>query len=127
MKSQPAKLLRLYVNEQDRYEGKPLYEAIVARCQELKVAGVTVFRGLEGFGESAELHHAHLFRSDQPLVITIVERPEKAQETLPILQSMMNSGLIAVTDVELTVISGSRVTSPALSSAASNPSPPPTY
>jgi PII-like signaling protein len=127
MKSQRAKLLRLYVNEHDEYEGKPLYEAIVARCQELKVAGVTVFRGLEGFGESSELHHSHLFRSDQPLVITIVECPEKTQEMLPILQSMMNSGLIAVTDVEVTMISGSRVTSQALSSAASNPSPPPTY
>jgi uncharacterized protein len=61
MISQPGKLLRLYVSEQDQYHGKPLYEAIVARCQELRLAGVTVFRGLEGFGESSELHRQRLF------------------------------------------------------------------
>lgn len=105
MTGQPAKLLRLYVNEQDQYGGKPLYEAIVDRCRELKVAGVTVFRALEGFGETAQLHHAHLFQSDQPIVITIVEHPEKAAEMIPVLQRMMNSGLIAVTDVEVTYVS----------------------
>ena len=105
MNGQPGKLLRLYVNEHDQYAGKPLYEAIVDRCRERKVAGVTVFRALEGFGASAELHHSHLFRSDQPIVITIVERPEKAQQTLPVLEGMMSSGLIAVTDVEVTLVS----------------------
>ncbi|MGI8961852.1 MAG: DUF190 domain-containing protein [Bryobacteraceae bacterium] len=105
MNSQPGKLLRLYVNERDEYRGKPLYQAIVARCQELDLAGVTVFRSLEGFGESAELHHSHLLGNDQPIVITVVEGPEKAREALPVLQSMMNSGVIAVTDVEVTVVS----------------------
>lgn len=113
MNGQPGKLLRLYVNEHDQSGGKPLYEAIVDRCRELKVAGVTVFRALEGFGETAELHHHHLFRSDQPIVITIVESPEKAQQILPALESMMNSGVIALTDVEVTVVSnGSRAALP---------------
>ena len=112
MNGQPGKLLRLYVNEHDQVGGKPLYEAIVRRCRELKVAGVTVFRALEGFGETAELHHHHLFRSDQPIVITIVECPKKAQQILPILESMMNSGLIALTDVEVTVSNGARATLP---------------
>jgi uncharacterized protein len=104
MTSQPGKLLRLYVNERDEYKGKPLYEAIVALCQELNLAGVTVFQGLEGFGGSAELHRSHVFGGDQPVVITIIESPEKAREALPELQAMMNSGLIAVTDVEVTVV-----------------------
>lgn len=104
MSLQPGKLLRIYVNEQDQYEGKPLYEAIVHRCRELEVAGVTVFRGLEGFGSTAELHRSHLFGSDEPIVITIVERPEKAQQVLPELQRMMSSGLVAVTDVDVTVV-----------------------
>jgi uncharacterized protein len=113
MNSQQGKLLRIYVNEDDQYDGKPLYKALVDRCRELKVAGVTVFRALEGFGESAELHRSHLFQSDRPLVITIVERPEKAKETLPVLESMMSGGVIAVTDVEVTVISnGARGTLP---------------
>ncbi len=64
-----------------------------------------MFRALEGFGESAELHRSHLLGNDQPIVITIVESPEKARDALPILQSMMSSGVIAVTDVEVTVIS----------------------
>ena len=105
MKSQPGKLLRLYISEQDQYNGKPLYEAVVARCQELRLAGVTVFRGLEGFGESSELHRQRLFGHDQPIIITVVESPEKAREALPILQEMMPGGVIAVTDVEVTVIS----------------------
>ncbi len=105
MNGQPGKLLRLYVNERDEYEGRPLYEALVARCQELNLAGATVFRGLEGFGESAELHRSHLLGSDQPIVITVIENPDKAREALPLLQAMMKSGVIAVTDVEVTVIS----------------------
>src|SRR5438477_1200631 len=89
MNSQPGKLLRLYVNERDKYDGRPLYEALVARCQELSLAGATVFRGLEGFGESAELHRSHLLGSDQPIIITIVENPDKAREALPVLQAMI--------------------------------------
>jgi uncharacterized protein len=103
MTSQPGKLLRLYVSEQDQYNGKPLYEAVVARCQELHLAGVTVFRGLEGFGESSELHRHRLFGHDQPIVITVIESPEKAREALPVLQEMMPGGVIAVTDVEVMV------------------------
>jgi len=104
MSGQPGKLLRLYVNERDEYHGKPLYQAIVAKCHDLDLAGVTVFRGLEGFGESSEVHRPHLLRRDQPIVITIVETPEKAREAIPVLQAMMPSGLIAVTDVEVTVV-----------------------
>ena len=105
MALQAGKLLRIYVNEQDQYDGKPLYEAIVHRCRELEVAGVTVFRAIEGFGESAEMHRGHVFGSDMPIVITIVERPEKAEQVLPVLQSMMNSGVVAVTDVEVMAVS----------------------
>lgn len=107
MNSQPGKLLRIFVNEHDRYKGKPLYEAIVARCKELQLAGVTVFRGMEGFGHTAEVHRSHPFVHDQPIIITIVETPEKAAEALPALQEMMNSGVIAVTDIELTFVSKS--------------------
>ena len=104
MNSQPGKLLRIYICEQDQYEGKPLYEAIVTRCQELNLAGATVFRGLEGFGESSEMHRKHLFGHDQPTVITVIEHPDKAKAALPILQEMMPGGVIAVTDVEVTVV-----------------------
>lgn len=111
MNSQPGKLLRLYISEQDQYEGRPLYEAIVARCQELNLAGATVFRGLEGFGESSEIHRHHLFGHDQPIVITVIEHPDKAEEALPILQNMMSNGVIAVTDVEVTIVANKTVAS----------------
>jgi PII-like signaling protein len=105
MNSRPGKLLRLYVNEHDKYQGKPLYEAIAARCQELNLAGVTVFRGLEGFGETSELHRPHLLAHDQPIVITVIDMPDKTAQALPVLQEMMRSGVIAVTDVEVTFVS----------------------
>lgn len=105
MNLKPGKLLRIYVNEDDRHQGKPLYEAIVQRCRELNVAGATVFRAAEGFGESAELHRRHAFRRDDSIVITIVERPEKVEEILPILESMMPGGMIAVSDVDVIAVS----------------------
>lgn len=105
MNTQPGKLLRLYIGEHDRYKDKPLYEAIVARCQELKLAGVTVFRGLEGFGHTSELHRPHIFVHDQPIVIIVVETPEEAAKAFPELQRMMPGGVIAVSDVQMTVVS----------------------
>lgn len=113
MNKQPGKLLRIYVSEHDRYNGKPLYEAIVNRCKELKIAGATVFKGLEGFGHTSELHRSHLLTHDQPIIITVVETPEKATQALPILQGMMQTGLIAVTDVEMTVVSNGNSSSSA--------------
>ena len=95
-----AKLLRLHVGESDEYKGKPLYEAIVNRCRELKIAGATVFRGLEGYGETAEIHRHHLTRKDQPIVVTIVDTPENLERLIPELEEMMDTGLIATSDVE---------------------------
>jgi PII-like signaling protein len=95
-----AKLLRLHFGESDQYQGTPLYEAIVHRCKELKIAGATVFRGLEGYGETAEIHRHHLVRKDQPIVVTIVDTPENLGRLIPELEDMMDTGLIATSDVE---------------------------
>ena len=95
-----AKLLRLHFGESDRYNGKPLYEAIVNRCKELKIAGATVFRGLEGYGETAEIHRHHLIRKDQPIVVTIVDSPENLGRLIPEVEEMMDTGMIATSDVE---------------------------
>jgi uncharacterized protein len=95
-----AKLLRLHFSESDQYEEKPLYEAIVNRCKELRIAGATVFRGLEGYGESAEIHRHHLVKKDQPIVVTIVDTPEDVEKLIPELEKMMDTGLIASSDVE---------------------------
>jgi len=95
-----AKLLRLHFGEGDRHKGKPLYEAIVSRCLELKIAGATVFRGLEGFGETAEIHRHHLVRKEQPIVVTIVDTEENLARLIPEVEEMMDTGMIATSDVE---------------------------
>ena len=94
-----AKLLRLHFGESDQYKGKPLYEAIVNRCKELKIAGATVFRGLEGYGETAEIHRHHLIKKDQPIVVTIVDTAENLGRLIPEVEEMMDTGMIATSDV----------------------------
>jgi len=98
--SRPAKMLRIHLSEQDKYLGKRLYEAIVEKCRSMSIAGATVFRGLEGFGDSAEIHRHHLFVHDQPIVITIIDSEENIQRLLPDLEEMIDTGLLAVSDVE---------------------------
>jgi len=95
-----AKLLRLHFGESDQYKGKPLYEAIVNRCKELKIAGATVLRGLEGYGESAEIHRHHMIRKDQPIVVTIVDTAENLERLIPEIEEMMDTGMIATSDVD---------------------------
>ena len=95
-----AKLLRLHFGESDHYKGKPLYEAIVNRCKELKIAGATVFRGLEGYGETAEIHRHHLVRKDQPIVVTVVDTPENLDRLIPEVAEMMDTGMIATSAVD---------------------------
>jgi PII-like signaling protein len=95
----PAKLLRIHISEADRFQGKPLYEAIVARCRELKIAGATVFRGLEGYGESAEMHKSHLARHDQPIMISVVDTADNLRRLVPAVEEMMDTGLMAVSEV----------------------------
>jgi len=99
--SNPAKLLRLHFSEHHQYKGKPLYEAIVNKCMELKIAGATVLRGLEGYGETAEIHRAHVIRHDQPIVVTIVDTEENLRRLIPAVEDMMDTGLIATSDVEV--------------------------
>ena len=96
-----ARILRIHTSETDRYQGKPLYEAIVAKCRELKIAGATVFRGLEGYGETAEMHRAHLIRHEQPIVIVIVDVPENLERLIPVVEQMMNTGVLASSEVAM--------------------------
>lgn len=97
----PARLLRIHISEEDGFQGKPLYEAIVAKCRELKIAGATVFRGLEGYGESAEMHKSHLIRHDQPILIAIVDSEDNLSRLVPVVEEMMDTGLMAVSDVRV--------------------------
>lgn len=97
----PAKLLRVHISESDRAGRKPLYEAIVAKCREMKIAGATVFRGLEGYGETGEMHRSHLAHNDQPILISIVDTAENIERLMPVIEQMMNTGMMAESDVRI--------------------------
>jgi|HubBroStandDraft_1064217.scaffolds.fasta_scaffold02847_3 PII-like signaling protein len=98
---QPAKLLRIHIAESDRYGGKPLYEAIVNKCREMQIAGATVFRGLEGYGETAEMHKHRLTRHDQPILISIIDTAENLARLTPVVEEMMDTGLLATSEVRI--------------------------
>lgn len=100
---QEAVLLRVFVGESDRWEHKPLYEAIVLKARELHLAGATVLRGPMGFGKSSRLHTAKILRlsADLPLVIEIVDSEEKIQSFLPVLEPMMGGGLLTMEKVKV--------------------------
>ena len=100
--SSQGKLLRIHISEGDTHQGKPLHEAIVAKCREMGISGATVFPGLEGYGESAEMHKAHLVRKDRPLVIMIVDTAERLAALAPVVEAMMDTGLTAVSNVRMT-------------------------
>ena len=102
--SQNAELLRIHVSESDRYQGKPLHEAIIAKCRELKIAGASVFAGLEGYGETAEIHRSHLVHSDRPIVIMIVDSAENIRRLIPVVENMIDTGLLATSVVQMTRI-----------------------
>jgi uncharacterized protein len=96
-----AEILRIHISESDRFQGKPLYEAIVAKCRELKIAGASVFLGLEGYGETAEMHRAHIVRSDRPILITVVDTAENIRRLIPVVEGMLDTGLMATSDAQM--------------------------
>ncbi len=97
-----AKMLRIHFGEDDKWQGKPLYQAIVEKCRELDIAGATVYRGIEGYGASTLIHRAHLLRSsDRPIMVSVVDTHENIGKLLPALDEMVDEGLIAMSDVEV--------------------------
>jgi len=98
-----AQLLRIFIGEAQRYDGKPLYEAIVLKARELHLAGATVLRGGLGYGHSSHLQTAKILRlsDDLPLVVEIVDSEEKIGAFLPVLDGMMASGLITLENIQV--------------------------
>jgi PII-like signaling protein len=98
-----AVLLRIFLGESDRWEHKPLYEAIVLAARAAQLAGATVLRGPMGFGKSSHLHTAKILRLsvDLPLVIEIVDSKDKINTFLPTLDKMMGGGLVTLEKVKV--------------------------
>ncbi|HVU35862.1 MAG TPA: DUF190 domain-containing protein [Opitutaceae bacterium] len=102
-------LLRIFIGESDRHDGKPLYESIVLKARELHLAGATVLRGAMGFGKSSRLHTTKILRLsvDLPLVIEIVDSEEKINAFLPVLEAMMGGGMVTIEPVKVIHYRGS--------------------
>jgi uncharacterized protein len=98
-----AVLLRIFIGEDDKFGGLPLYEAIVLKAREVHLAGATVLRGPMGFGASSRLHTTKILRlsEDLPLVIEIVDSEDKISGFLPTVDEMMTSGLITLEKVQV--------------------------
>jgi PII-like signaling protein len=94
-------LLRAFIGESDKFENKPLYEAIVQKVRELGLAGATVLRGSEGFGANSVVHKAALLEmsSDLPVVIEIVDSEDKVNLLLPHLEKMVREGMVTMENV----------------------------
>jgi len=91
-----SELLRIFIGESDRHKGKPLYEAIVHEARKRGMAGATVLRGIMGFGAHSRLHTAKILRfsEDLPIIVEIVDTPEKIAELLPVFDQMIDEGLV---------------------------------
>lgn len=97
-----AKMIRIHFGEDDRWQGKPLYEAIIEEARRQDLAGATAYRGFEGYGASSRIHRPHFFRSgDLPIMVAIVDAADKIERFLPTLEKMVGEGLIAMSDVEV--------------------------
>lgn len=96
-------LLRIFIGEADRHEGHPLHEAIVLKAREKGLAGATVFRGPMGFGATSRIHTAKILRlsGDLPVVIEIVDTQERIDAFLPLLDGMIDGGLVTLENVRV--------------------------
>ncbi|MDN5335982.1 MAG: uncharacterized protein PWR02_1008 [Synergistales bacterium] len=98
-----AKLLRIFIGESDRYNGKPLYEAIVNLARGRSMAGATVLRGILGFGAHSRIHSAKILRlsEDLPIIVEIVDKPERIETILPEIDEMIGEGLATLEDIQV--------------------------
>lgn len=100
-----AELLRIFIGESDKHKGRPLYEVIVEEARSRGLAGATVLRGILSFGARSRIHTAKILRlsEDLPLVIEIVDKPERIAEFLPILDAMIGEGLVTLERVRVII------------------------
>jgi len=105
------KMMRIYLGEDDEYNGQPLYHAIVLRLQELGMAGATVYKGIEGYGGQHRLRKAKTFvlSGDLPVTVVTVDAPAKIKRVLPEIARMMKDGIIALLEVEVVTVSGGEI------------------
>ena len=102
-------LLRIFIGESDKFEKQPLYEWIVIKAKEHGLAGATVLRGLMGFGANSRIHTSKILRLslDLPIVVEIVDTPEKIKEFLSRIETVVTEGLVTLEKAEVHIYRGS--------------------
>lgn len=98
-----AVLLRIFVGEDDKADGRPLYEALVMKARERGLAGATVLRGPMGYGRSSHLHTTKILRlsQDLPVVIEIVDQEDKVRDFIDTVEPMLGSSLVTLERVQV--------------------------
>ncbi len=98
-----ATRVTVFMGESDRWEHKPLHTAIVEMLRAEGCAGATVIKGIEGFGKASRLHTASILRlsEDLPVVLILVDTPERIERVLPRIDEMIGGGLVIVEDVRV--------------------------
>jgi PII-like signaling protein len=96
-----ARMLRVHFGEDDRCQGKPLHEAILAKCKELDMAEAIVFRGIEGYGAGSRIRRSGLFSKGAPIQLSIIDTEEQIARLIPFLDSVIEEGLVASSAVEI--------------------------
>ncbi len=100
-----ALLVRIYIGESDHHEGKPLYDAIVQLMRERGIRGVSVFRGIEGYGRSSRVHTTRILAlsEDLPILVEAVDEADRIRAVLPELEPMIGGGLVTLEKLEVVV------------------------
>jgi PII-like signaling protein len=98
-----AKMMRIFIGEDDRWRGKPLYDALVESLRAHDIAGVTVYRGISGYGAHRRFHKERRMSlsSDQPIMLSVVDEEPKIRAYLPLLEQMVHEGLVVLSDVDV--------------------------
>lgn len=102
-KPEEGQLLRIFISESESYHGKPLYEAIVKHARDLHLAGATVIRGIMGYGADSKIRTTKVLRlsDNMPVIVEIVDSPEKIQLILPFLDENVGDGLITIENIRV--------------------------
>jgi PII-like signaling protein len=99
----PAKMLRIFLGEADKWRDEPLYDAIVKKLRMLDIAGATVYRGILGYGAKGHEHKKsflHVSR-DLPIMLSVIDSPEKIRAAAEVVEGMLEDGLLVISDVEM--------------------------
>jgi PII-like signaling protein len=98
-----AKLMRIYIGENDKWHDKPLYQALVESMRANDIAGVTVYKGILGYGANRRIHAEKTLSlsHDQPILLSVIETEEKVRAFLPILDDMVQQGLVVLSNVDI--------------------------